>query len=207
MSPLLLLLTAITVVLIGAVFTSVVNGNANLDRARIADNEHVERAAARRTVKPPQSGRGRGAHDRSGRRQEEGAAAPRPAIGAGEKTENPVVWQGNHAPESDLPPLGTPIRLENGRTGSVDAYEQVAGATRAHVRLDGGGRGHIDIPDTARPAARPQPVPAPRPAPAVPVPAQAPAPAPAPAAAAKPVASNTTVRLGGFSVLTPGRRS
>jgi hypothetical protein len=219
MSPFMLLLTAITVVLIGAVMASVVIGNARLERARLAHNEQ----AARRAAKPTRpAGRGHTDHDRRGRPQV-GAAPPRLAIGA-RADQKPALTattgpaQQRPEPATGLPPLGAQIRLEDGRTGSVAAIERVPDATRVHLRLDGGGRGHVDIPDTAQPAPGPQPPPTPRPA-AVPVP---PPPRPAPAATpppvvveparvlapAKKVASNSTVRLGGFSVaVAPAGRS
>ena len=218
MSSLMLLLIASTVVLIGAVMASVVNGNANLERARLAHNAKVARHIARLT-RP--AGRGHADHDRSGRPQL-GAAPPRVAIGAGTDAKPAVAPTAEPAPDRpepviDLPPLGAHIRLEDGRTGSVAAIERVPRATRVHLRLDGGGHGHVDIPDIGP---VPQPSPAPRPArAAVPVPPQPrpapvatpppavaePTPAPAPA---KTVASSTTVRLGGFSVpLTAGSRS
>jgi len=220
MSPILLLLTAITVIVIGAVMASVVNGNANLERARLAHNEDVARRTARR-ARP--AGRGHPDHDRSGRPQV-GAASPRPALGAGTDQKPAVTATAEPAPERPdpaigLPPLGAHIRLEDGRTGCVAAIERVPRATRVHLRLDGGGHGHVDIPDPAQPAPGPPPPPAPHPTPALPVPPQ---PRPAPVATTKPavvesgpapasakaVASHTTVRLGGFSVpLAPGRRS
>jgi hypothetical protein len=212
MSPLMLLLTAITVALIGLVITTVVKSNANLERGRVAWNE---RAAYMRAQQGKPTGR-------APRRRQVGAGAPRPAIAAGtdDKPGRTVATTtAQESPAADLPPLGAKIRLDDGRTGTVAAIERVARATRVHLELDGGGRGHVDIPDAPRAAPVPQPQPQPRPAPAAaapPSPRQAPAaapappaPVPAPAAATAPAAASTTVRLGGFSMpVTPaGRRS
>lgn len=210
MSPLMYLLTAITMTLIGLVITSVVKGNASLERGRLA---HSERAAYLRANRGKPAGRGP-------RRRQVGAAPARPAIGAGpdDKASRTVATTaGQQAQAADLPPLGARIRLDDGRTGTVAAIERIARATRVHLELDGGGRGHVDLPDTARPAPVPVPQPEPRPAPAparpvpatAPVPPARPAPVPAPATATAAAAASTTVRLGGFSMpVTPtGRRS
>lgn len=200
MSPLMLLLTTITVGVVGAVITSVTRTTRNDNRNNAMWEALWQgKDLAAMSVRAPVS---------NGKRRSQ--TAPSTSAAADKRgTTDP--------PTADLPPLGAHIRLNDGRTGTVAATERVEQATRVHLELDGGGRGHVDVPDRVRPAASPQKrLPGPRSAPAVSVQPQAnavpatampavakPAPAPAPAKAAAP---NPTVRLGGFSVpVTPGR--
>ena len=196
-----LLVTAIGVVVLGVMITSVAVTVSN-DRRRndILGARWAEKVAGRAS-----SGKGpylRATEVPADRRRQALPAPAAAAIGAGNGVEA--------ASTNTTASRGSRVQLSDGRTGTVLMIEPGAQATRVHLDLDTGERGYVDLPGTAGPEPAAQPRPVPRPlalVPALPARSAAPvaalpaAPAvPAPAAAPVTAASSTTVRLGGFSM-------
>jgi hypothetical protein len=186
MSSLALLVTAITVIFLGVMITSVAATTRN-DRRR--NTIWAAEWAAKIHGRAVATGYLRPAATTGGPRRQ-ALPAPAAAIGAG---------SGAAAePEAGIERLseGARVQLNDGRTGTVLAIEPGAQVTRVHLDLDTGDRGYVDLPGTAptEPVAQPQPVP--RPVALVPALPALSAPAAAPVAAA----ASTTVRLGGFSI-------